>query len=164
MAYIDLNPVRAQMCKIPEDSVHTSISMRISEFKNLQQELTRKEQINKTVAEHRWLASMEHCTVTNKGDLDASTPLTLKEYIRIVDETGRILREGKRGSIDRSLEPILDRLQVQPKNWITCMRSAAQFTGTAIGKKISRSKEAIDRGLRCLMNKTSLYGDDPPIP
>ena len=164
MAYIDLNPVRAQMCKIPEDSVHTSIAMRVDEFNKLQQEFSSKEQRNKTIAEHRWLASMNDCTVTDKGDLDAATPLTLKEYIRIVDETGRILRDGKRGSIDKSLQPILERLQVQAQNWITCMNSATQFTGTAIGKRISRSREAIERGLRCLMNKTALYGDDPPTP
>jgi hypothetical protein len=33
MAYVDLNPVRAAMAKIPEDSAHTSIQKRAKKAK-----------------------------------------------------------------------------------------------------------------------------------
>jgi hypothetical protein len=39
-------------------------------------------------------------------------------YLELVDWTGRIIREDKRGHIAQDLPPILDRLQIDPKHWL----------------------------------------------
>lgn len=41
----------------------------------------------------------------------------LEDYIELVDWSGRCLREDKRGAINEKLPPILDRLQIDPKQW-----------------------------------------------
>ncbi len=44
-------------------------------------------------------------------------PLRLTDYLELVDRSGRGIREGKRGSIDIQLSPILERLNIEPKHW-----------------------------------------------
>jgi len=45
-------------------------------------------------------------------------PFTRQDYFELVDWTGRTLREDKRGAIDSQFPPILQRLGIQPENWI----------------------------------------------
>ena len=44
--------------------------------------------------------------------------LLLKDYLELVDWTGRILRQDKRGSIPAEMPPILARLVIEPKHWL----------------------------------------------
>lgn len=46
-------------------------------------------------------------------------PFQLQDYIELVDWTGRIIKNGKRGTIDGSLPPILARLNIAPDKWLT---------------------------------------------
>ncbi len=43
---------------------------------------------------------------------------SVDDYLELVDWTGRILREDKRGSIPKTHPPILERLQIDPKHWL----------------------------------------------
>jgi len=45
-------------------------------------------------------------------------PFRLNDYLELVDWTGRILREDKKGSISENLLPILERLNMEPKHWL----------------------------------------------
>ena len=45
-------------------------------------------------------------------------PFNLKDYLELVDWTGRIIREDKRGYIKPSTPPILDRLAVNHDEWL----------------------------------------------
>jgi hypothetical protein len=52
--------------------------------------------------------------VSNKGFL----PITLDEYLSLLDTAGRVVRGGKRGVIPKDLPPILQRLGLEPTRWI----------------------------------------------
>ena len=45
-------------------------------------------------------------------------PFRLTDYLELVDWTGRAIREDKRGRIDHSLPPILNRIGVDTKHWL----------------------------------------------
>ena len=45
-------------------------------------------------------------------------PFRLTDYLELVDWTGRVIREDKRGAIDAELPPILERLGIEPKHWL----------------------------------------------
>jgi hypothetical protein len=45
-------------------------------------------------------------------------PVLLKDYLELVDWTGRAILENKRGYIPDQQSPILERLQVDPKHWL----------------------------------------------
>ncbi len=45
-------------------------------------------------------------------------PFLLDDYLELIDWTGRIIREDKRGSIPNHLPPILSRLSIEAKQWL----------------------------------------------
>ena len=51
------------------------------------------------------------------GVLVIFLPFKLIDYLELVDWTGRILREDKRGSIPSNMPPILERLELNPRMW-----------------------------------------------
>jgi len=42
----------------------------------------------------------------------------LEDYLQLVDETGRIIRNDKRGAISDVAMPILNRLNIPQENWL----------------------------------------------
>ena len=42
---------------------------------------------------------------------------SFQEYLMLIDWTGRIIRDDKRGYIDQTIPPILDRLDITPDQW-----------------------------------------------
>lgn len=99
MAYVDLNPIRAKMAKTLETSNHTAIKKRIKLLKN-----------NKT--KHSSLEAFVGIQEQTIG-----IPFKLKDYLALVDWTGRILRPDKRGVIDQNEPDILNRLNLSTDNW-----------------------------------------------
>lgn len=49
---------------------------------------------------------------------------SLKDYLTLVDMTGRILRDDKRSAISAHLPPILERLEINQEEWLN---NATQF-------------------------------------
>lgn len=116
MAYVDLNPIRANVEKTPETSAHTSIKKRIISAKQDKQ----PNLLNPFIGH-------------SKSEQNCGLPFDLKEYLELVDLTGRIVRDDKPGSIDLFLAPILQRLSMPPENWITMATQFEQHTCTAVG-------------------------------
>ncbi len=44
-------------------------------------------------------------------------PFRRTDYIELVDWTGRIIREDKKGHIEKDIPPILQRLNIEPQHW-----------------------------------------------
>ena len=102
MAYVDLNPIRAKMAKTPETSDHTSIQKRINALEENGQQPSQ-------------LASF----VGNPREpMPTGLPFHLKDYIQLVEVTGKVIRSDKRGHIDQQLPPILERLNITSKDWL----------------------------------------------
>ena len=107
MAYVDLNPVRAAIAKTPEDSDHTSIKKRIKKAETAHQPNHYKQQPKFLYPFAGYL----------RQNMPEGLPFRLTDYLELVDWTGRAIREDKRGSIDQSLPPILNRLGMDTKHW-----------------------------------------------
>jgi hypothetical protein len=108
MAYVDLNPIRAQMAETPETSDHTSAKQRIQQAKAT--EIT-AETPNQPKALYPFIGNP-------RESMPEGLPFKLEEYLELLDWTGRIIREDKRGSIPANTPPILQRLNINPKNWL----------------------------------------------
>jgi hypothetical protein len=61
-------------------------------------------------------------------------PFRLTDYLELADWTGRILRDDKRGSISAQQPPILDRLQIDPKQWLVCANHFESHFKGLVGK------------------------------
>ena len=55
-------------------------------------------------------------------------PYSYHDYLHLVDWTGRVLREDKRGAIDNNLPPILVRLGIDPQYWCEAMQPKANHS------------------------------------
>jgi len=102
MAYVDLNPVRADKVKTPEQSDFTSIQERIQKVMN-QKKCSLLPFVN---------------TVKTAKVKESAIPFELNDYIALVDWSGRAILDNKRGSIPANTPPILHRLGIDVKDWI----------------------------------------------
>ena len=116
MAYVDLNPVRAKMSDTPETSDFTSIKKRTHSAK-----LNRQPKVL-----HPFIGNP-------RENQPKGLPFKLEDYLELVDLTGRIVRQDKRGSIELSFAPILQRLNIPSENWLTIATQFEQVTHCAVG-------------------------------
>jgi len=108
LAYVDLNPVRAKMANTPEESDHTSIQKRLSKAQKAAQPNHPQQQENQLLI----------FAGNPKEDMPKGLPFRLTDYLELVDWTGRILRDDKRGAIPENTPPILGRLNIETKHWL----------------------------------------------
>ncbi len=109
MAYVDLNPIRAKMAQTPESSDHTSIQRRI-------RALFRKDGHLQPEVLMPFISNDPGATKESRqGDC---LPLTLPQYIDLVESTGKMVREGSAGSISKDAAPILERLNMTEEHWL----------------------------------------------
>jgi len=101
MAYVDLNPIRAGIANSPETSDHTAIQNRLNALRTNSAPQNQLEQF------------------VGARSQEVGLPFTLTDYIELVDWTGRIVRDDKRGSINPNLPPILKRLNFEKDAWHT---------------------------------------------
>ena len=118
MAYTDLNPIRAKMADTPEHSKHTSIKERIKPRFCLARALENNPDFNPQYIQRfsvKPLASLEgNITHGNQNGVLFSHD----DYLTLVDTTGRIQRQDKRGFIPDTFLPILQRLAIDADEWI----------------------------------------------
>ena len=110
MTYVDLNPVRAKMANTPEGSDHTCIKARANALKQ-------SRPVPKTI--DQFVGSTSNAQ---------GLPFLLKDYLDLIDWTGRLIREDKRGSINDAFPPILERLALDEEAWkILTTRFESEF-------------------------------------
>ena len=144
MAYVDLNPIRAKIAKNPETSKHTSIKRRIDAAKNNQP-----------------VKNLAQFVGNPREPMPPGLPFKLTDYIALVDWTGRIIRKGKRGCIPEELPPILDRIGIEPENWLELAKGFEKNTKTFVGHEDSIENAALTMGYKRTpyrKNCQSLFG------
>ena len=104
----DLNPVRTKITTTPEQSAHTSIKKRAEKAKKSQAINHPSQQVK----------SLMPFVGNPRIDMPVGLPFKLTEYLELVELTGRVIRDDKRGHIDSNIPPILQRLGIEAKNWM----------------------------------------------
>ena len=117
MAYVDLNPVRANMAATPESSEHTSFKERLNPQFDLEKAALAHLSEGLLTSLPLALKPLAVFEGPVKSELQDGILFRLQDYLELVDYTGRILRDDKKGMISRTLPPILDRLALQPDQW-----------------------------------------------
>lgn len=100
MAYVDLNPMRAGIAKTPETSNHTSIQQRINAAKS-----------NKQPKQLLTFAG------NVKANMPDGLPFQLRDYLALVEFSGRHYHPQKRGKIEDTASPILTRIGLEKADW-----------------------------------------------
>lgn len=119
MAYVDLNPVRANVAKTPETSNHTSIQYRI-----------RAARVGKTPKRLMPFAG------NPQRDSPHGLPFTLSDYLQLVDTTSRYIHPAKHGKVESNMPRILVRLGIDDEKWLTLTTQFEHCFKHAAGKVV----------------------------
>jgi len=123
MAYVDLNPIRAGMAKTPEESDYTSIQQRVLEqdpkiaARDKPSIQSLPEDLRSAIGRLMPFSDQATANKTAKH-FERQISFEIQEYLELVDWSGRAIIEGKRGSISDGLPPIVDRLKIDPHNYV----------------------------------------------
>jgi len=118
MMYVDLNPIRASINTTLEGSDFTSIQDRLFDF--AQQRINKKLKSDVISDKHKTNCEL----LCFKGgeslanDAQKGLPFSLRDYFELIDWTGRVIRDDKKGAIPADVLPILRKLGVDEKEWI----------------------------------------------
>ena len=132
--YVDLNPIRAMMAETPEDSDYTSIQRRIESAK-----------------EGAIPKSLQRFQGPEVKHQQPGLPCALKDYIELVEATGKIVRDDKRGAIDARQSPILRRLKIDPDTWHLITTTFEDGPSTWVGspERVKQTSHSLDRHWIC---------------
>ena len=134
MAYVDLNPIRAGIAATPETSDFTSVKERIEDRASATDVSAADAQDVRIEHGEKagWLAPIalepprkkvrEKLTTrraSNKGCLS----MTLDQYLKLLDWTGRQIRADKVGAIPKACAPILERLELNAETWLDVVKN-----------------------------------------
>jgi len=145
MAYVDLNPVRAGIAETPEDSDYTSVQQRSREVAETPEV---REQMESEASPS--LAPLVTGDSADQAELDGIGAVRLMDYLELVDQTGRSLREDKRGAIPASAQPVFQRLGIDPDAWMHHMRPKPNHQLQALGGAEAMRRYAAALGRRWL--------------
>ena len=142
MAYVDLNPIRARQADTPENSDYTSIQERIKPKWNLKEAIERqiKQKTLPSIAPHAIGQIKPAKLMPLDNRISEALPFNLRDYLELVDWTGRIIREDKRGYINSDTPPILERLATKNSDWLI---SSNQFE-QVYNKRFYRQESTIN--------------------
>jgi REP element-mobilizing transposase RayT len=142
MVYVDLNPVRAGIATSPEASDYTSIQERIRPVFIHKDAIDSQRRQGDLLDFKATLKPLLHFEVGMSNNTQRGILFSFRDYLNLVDWTGRCIRNDRRGFMDIALPPILTRLQISAKQWhINTTRFEAIHT-----RRFNRLTPNIDTG------------------
>ena len=156
MAYVDLNPVRARLAEGLEDSEFTSVFDRLRARRakerleaspiperptHAQRELIAREEA--AAKRSDWLLDFD-------GDESPFAGVDLDFYLSLVEWTGQWIHEDKPGYLPSDLEPVLERYQLDTRNWVRNVKRYGGLFYRIAGTAESIAARAREKGLSWL--------------
>jgi len=123
----------------PESSRYTSLKLRIE---HLEKSVTALDS-GKSAYHPKALLRFKDKDTNSPHQL----PVTLLEYLELVDWSGRAYSVGKRGRIEQDVPPILSRLKVTPLDWLEITDSFGKRFSWIVGNMKSFSRKHMYFGL-----------------
>jgi len=167
--YVDLNPIRAGLAETPETSPFTAAFDRIAARQEVPADTASPAPRTGYVGDRAppleaapdaWLSPVADEDVPLESRQPSAIgsarrasdrgflPMTLDEYLELLDWTGRQVRRDKRGAIPQHLLPILRRLQVNTDVWVDTIERFGRSFRRAAGRVSSLAAFAAARGKR----------------
>ena len=147
MVYVDLNPVRAGIAETVMEADFTSAQQRLFE-------------IAKTTASSNQQSAHETPRLlpfsgVERQDRPTDLPFNLKDYLDLVDSSGRLAYPGKRGRILDTQPTLLSTLGIDPNEWIPTVTQMQRRFELFIGAPPRLRQVAESRGWRWVRGLSS---------
>jgi len=118
MCYVDLNPVRAKIAETLAGSNHTAIKRRLEGLASLEK--------NQTYLD-------EEITALNPSNQSQQLPMTLKNYIELVEWTGKHFLYPNKAALPANIAASLSPLNLQQTHWLKHIEDFEQHYCHAVG-------------------------------
>ena len=118
MAYVELNPIRANMATTLENSDYTSLQERITPTVNRHDALTPAIETHIQQPLSFTLKPLLPFDGNITAEHQGGIPFAFYDYLTLVDWSGRAIRDDKAGHIPAILPPILARLGLTDTDWL----------------------------------------------
>jgi len=151
MTYVDLNPIRAGLATMPEDSDFASIQERIRAWQKENMPTVPSQPSQSVPSKSDSHADSWLCPITSNSQRRGILSISEEQYFDLVDKSGRELRAGKRGSINPDLAPILLRIGANPEAWLDTITRFEEKFHVAAGTQSNLKKFADKIGVRWLV-------------
>ncbi|TWU41614.1 hypothetical protein Q31b_30650 [Novipirellula aureliae] len=144
-AYVDLNLIRAAMAETLEQSDHTSVQKRIEAMKSESPSEDKPDAFLAPLSIDEQLDPVGPCAsdsskrCSDKGFL----PISLVDYLKLLDWTARQVAPGKRGVTPSAAPPILVRLGLEQATWCELVKDFGKLFCSIAGRP-----ESVD-SMRC---------------
>lgn len=159
--YVDLNPIRAGIAETPETSEFTAAYERVAALQKVRRKQVSVEEAAAVAdaAADSWLSPVRYdpqlepshsSTPQSRASQQGFLPMTLAEYLGLLDATGRALRRGASGKISADQAPVLRRLGVEPGHWLETVRNFGRSFHRAVGRAEQLAAEARRHGQKWL--------------
>jgi hypothetical protein len=125
---VDLNPIRLAIAPTPEQLNFTRIQLRI-----------------KSAIKDEQPPALIPFTGNEHQQKETGISFSLKDYLTLEDETGRLLRDDKRGAINTKVANILARLHISDESWL---KLTSNFEGMFTGAVGTAEQRLNNRQLR----------------
>ena len=125
MVYVDLNPIRAGIAPDLLKSDFTSIQERLRAVAKLKKGSAAPVNIDTPV--------LPLPTTSGREESPIPLPISVADYIDLVDWTGRKVREDKRGAIASDIPRVLPQIRLTREQWLTLSLDIHKRSVRAIG-------------------------------
>ena len=151
-AYIDLNPVAARICSLPEQSPHTSIhdrvehvvtTGRVSDVQQIRNGSVPAQQVSEGLEDDHWLIPIEDRRAQGASREGIQAGFTLGQYLMLVDCMSRCMREGK-AHVEQHVASIFDRIAMDAQRIADRVQSMLQRP-RFYGSFLAATREGIRR-------------------
>ncbi|MEL0629423.1 hypothetical protein [Psychromonas aquatilis] len=147
MAYVDLNPIRAKMSESVESSEYTSVYERIHGIAHTGEKSDRYYFTKKPL-----FAFLDKEHEVNQHGI----PFSFIDYLELVDWSGRILREDKRGLIPSAHPRLLNVLNLDSDTWLSLASRFGKDYQGAVGSLEELALFASHTGKKWIASKNQL--------
>jgi len=127
MVYVDLNPIRAGIASSVPDSAYTAAQQR---FRAL---MASAEGEAEQPAEPAALPRLAALRTPDTRPEATSLPFDLRDYLELLESTGRCCVAGKRGFIDEAVPRLIDQCGLDAEQWLTAMAEPQGLSPRALG-------------------------------
>lgn len=148
IAYVDLNPIRANIADTLEDSDFTSIQERIAQLNTFTKNTIQKNNDLKQKGSIKDQSQPTQLKPFCANNIKHTIPFALLDYLELVDWSGRQISPNKKGYINKAIPKVLVTLNIEEAQWLESIQRFRHKYSNFAGSKQRLKQQAANNDVK----------------